>query len=394
MGNVKRLGFTVLEMMIVIAVMSVFAALTFPPLINSLRLVGRETAILNMDQAANRALNTVTASLRQAILPVKVNDFDNHEVTVSNAAILSDVREYIDDSQISTLALSRFMNNSAVGFGRWGKAWLDILERGSDFLPFTVPVPFIYDDGISSVTTLDSSMMSQLGIFTRGGDTTNSAVDYWVRPTSVVTVSGSVDTRSRLLWDMNISAAALGINDILSIHPFLGTLNPADLGLNASGPPALLDLAAARYRNVLTLPGGSDQAYCVVRFVPFRDGNGNPHIITEMDGFDLNEDGRTTDSYALGHIEIAYFPIAGNGPAHRLMASSNTVLLQLNTDSPAYQPLFSLRRQRAGGYVIDITMLMCDGLTQQSNVIAFDRTVPFIVRRYSSSVELRNMKFR
>jgi hypothetical protein len=192
-------------------------------------------------------------------------------------------------------------------------------------------------------------------------------------------------TRTRLLWDWEQPVDT--INDVSPIHPSL-----ADLPTNGySGAPG--NMSSARFEETPSLPKGMEQgAYGAIRFVPHRDNSGNPHTITERAGFDLNEDGATTDSYALGRIEILHFSLAGM--VQRTTVSSNTVLLQLNTDSKSSKPLFKLRRKETGGYVINITLFLCDGLAQDSNVIAFNRTTPYIVRKYSSSVELRNMTFR
>lgn len=390
MSYKRKRGFTLTELMIVAGMVIAFTVVVSFPLVNSIRTVDRETAKLNMDQAANHALNLVTANLRSAILPVTIVDDNGKAVSIRDELIVDDIQLYAKDAILNPLSLVRFMNNSEVGFGKQGGKWLSVLERGSDFVPFAVPVPFTYSDGESSVSSLDSSLLPQLGIYTDNGGQPNSAVNYHVN--SVLT-QAKTESVQRLLWD-STSVSSLSIADVLPIHPYLKELNPEYFGLNPADLPSVLDMTNTRYADILEMPRGADEAFGIIRFVPLRNERGEAYTLTEKKGFDLNEDGNLADSYVLGRLEISYFPSIrpdSSLAAQKVVASSNTVLLQLNTDSPSYKPLFQLRRQTNGGYVVDINMVMCDGLTQQSKTLAFNKTVPFIVRKYTSSVELRNM---
>ncbi len=287
MTTMNRRGFTLLELMIVIAVLTILVTLTFPPLFNSLRIVGHESAMLNMDQSANRALNAVTAALRQAVLPITINDANNNSVTVSDDAILGDIRDFISYSE--PLSLSRFMNNETLGFGKNGSDWHAVLERGTDFLPFTIPVPFDYGDGATSITTLDSAMLPQLGI-SMADDSAECAATYFVTTTAV---DDDTDTRSRLLWE-KAPVTDTDIDGVSPMHPFLAALSPDALALDPDNPPTTIDLTADRFQPTPVLPAGADRACGVIRFAPLIDETGAPFTITENATLDLNEDGVTT----------------------------------------------------------------------------------------------------
>jgi prepilin-type N-terminal cleavage/methylation domain-containing protein len=241
MKNGKRQGFTLLELVVVIAILAVFIPLTFPPLISALQVVGLESAMLNMDQSANRALNAVTAELRPAILPININNKNDDDVTVSDTLLVSKIQGHLDE-MLSPPSLDQFMNNAAAGFGVNGTDWLDVLEKGTDFLPFTIPVALDYGDGTSSVTTIDSAMLPQLGILI--GDTPLSAANYAVE--TITTVDGA-ESRTRYLWPNSVG----GIGDVRPIHPSLAALDPGDLDFDGGDT---VDLSSSRFAENLTLP--------------------------------------------------------------------------------------------------------------------------------------------
>ncbi len=395
MKETSKRGFTLIEIVITIAIFSIFVAFTIPPLIAAIRVAGHETSLLRMDQDAHRALNNITANLRGAILPILTDPMTPPELTPDT--VLNDyVTVHSDEAHSFQKVL-----NSRWGFSQFGDQWRRLLLlddkrqfagsplAGSDFVPFTVPVPYIYDNGESSVDSLDSNSLPQLGIRGLDGAVYNAAL-YNVVPDTY----GGKDTRRRHLPDQN-----------RAFHPYLGALDPTVLGLTP-GVRQDISIADSRFALDLNLPQGADYAFGAIRFAPFLN-QGQPYIVNERTNYDLNEDGDITDQYALGRIEAIYFIGDSNNP-HMVQRpiSSKSVLLQLNNRNEAsYQPLFQLRVRhrtevpgapdvnRRSSLVLDVNMLMCDELNQRGNG-NFMKSVKYLTRRYRTSVELRNMSLQ
>ncbi len=395
MKETSRRGFTLIEIVITIAIFSVFVAFTIPPLVAAIRVAGHETSLLRMDQDAHRAMNGITTHLRGAILPI-ITDPDTPPEYTSQATL----DRYHSSAYANDSVPFQNMINSSQGFRQFGPAWRRLLlldnnppryggsaVAGSDFIPFTIPVPYIYPaTGLSSVDSLDSNSLPQLGIRGLDGTVYNAAVYNEVND-----VFEGKPTIRRYL--PNADGA---------LHPFISGLNPTALGLT---PGVRQDIAigANRFGTQLNLPAGANYALGAIRFVPYLEG-GQPYIVTERQDYDLNDDNDTVDQYALGRIEVVYCIGSANNPREvRRPISANSVLLQLNAATQAnYQPLFQLRVQprddptnppkvsRQTSLVLDINLLMCDELNQRRNP-DFTKAVKYLTRRYRTSVELRNM---
>ncbi len=407
-------GFTLLEMMIVVGLLSIFTVMVVPPVINALTLVNRESAILRMDRDGHMAMNLISSHLRPSVLPIVTrapSDF------TPQAKINSWARENDSISFQDVL-------NSAVGFGPNGQAWLDVLQNGTDFLPFTQPVPFLYTAneatlttaGNTSLSTLDSNDLPQLGI----RDFTYQQLDG--EPGAISNAGTYVVVDETLPDGTVVPRRYLRANDQFQpIHPFLQNLTPQSFGLNPNGLPATISLANPRFDQDLNLPNNANAAYGIIRFVPYRDA-ANPNGMTLDEatlgpmkgdgsgptGLDIDGNGTAADTFALGRLEILYLNRQRGTNTTNVIsrtAASSTVLLRLNTVSQTgngtnpdpYPAMFRLRTPRTAGgnrnpsYAIDIDLLLMDDLRQQRSVLSFNKAVPFIVRRYQSTVELRNL---
>jgi len=347
--NLRR-GATLLEVLIVVAVVAVLFLFAFTAVNNSLRIVQLEGTDLEMGRSANRALGEIATALRPAILPIPIAGSD---------AALSDFARDV-------------LNSSTQGFdGPNGQFWRDALRVGTDCIAFAVPVE-------QNNSILDADGFPKLGILIGG----------------VPEVSAAYTGDGRLAGH---------------VHPALAALNPAALGVTRTR--ADVDPAAPRFADNLAFPAGA-RGYAVIRFVPYRR-DGQVVILREDDfdgglSFDFNQDGDRTDSFLLGRIEIAYppDPARPNAVRREIITSGQTVLLQMNANDPGWTPLFQLVRYRpgeasanadafnsaavGGDYAIRISLLMCDNLGQQDPA-SFREQLPGMVRRFETNVQLRNM---
>ncbi|MCC8167241.1 MAG: type II secretion system GspH family protein [Planctomycetes bacterium] len=418
----RQRGFTLLEMMIVIALLSIFAVMVVPPVVNALTLVNRESAILRMDRDGHQALNLISTNLRPSVLPI----------------VTRDQSEFTPQSKINSWAKTddtisfQDVLNSAVGFSQYGEAWLRVLQNGTDFLPFTQPVPFKYasDDDVTlsedrektSLSTLDSNDLLQLGI----RDFTYRRADGQL---GAITVAGNYEvTPEKLANGATVPRRYLRADGVFqSIHPYLQRLAPQSLGLDPAGLPDTIDLSNARFAEELALPNGAAAAYGIIRFVPYRDGpNSGVRVLDESTlgrlsngtttGLDIDGNGSSSDTFALGRLEIIYLSHDRAEAESKVVsrtAATSTVLLRLNTVSipdvtedddddddkepEPYPAIFRLRTPRASdgnripSYAVDIDLLLMDDLRQKRSVLSFNQIVPFIVRRYQTTVELRNL---
>ena len=368
MRKQRRIGFTLVEMMITLGSLAVLMAMAFTPLAGSLAQTQRETSMLTMDLSAKRSFSRVKSLLGQALLPIAT--YPEHAVPVAK----------------NSIATFQDLVNSGIGFGTHGSEWSDILAGGADFVPFAVPVDYGGDGD-----TLDSQLAMELGI---------------VLPDGRVVTAGSYLERV----GENILDGEVG-----SLHPTLASLTPADFGDDVAGDDGLaVDLSQPRFlRQPVFNP---DQGgFGVLRFVPIPKDHGDGWVtldereLTEKsDGitWDLNNDGLAVDVYALGRLELTF--VGPEGAVTNIPVSGPDILLQLNRDSPSWKPLFRLVRQgakdaavedgvlgsiqpEAGGYALLINLLMFDRSWQSGAPLAFNAKLPYLVRRHQTMIELRNM---
>ncbi|MCC8115549.1 MAG: type II secretion system GspH family protein, partial [Planctomycetes bacterium] len=130
----RQRGFTLLEITIVVGILSIFAVMVVPPIVNALALVNRESAILRMDRDGHQALNLISSHLRPSVLPIVIRPEDDLTLPAT-------VKSWATDN--GAISFQDVLNSEA-GFEPNGQEWLDVLQHGTDFLPFTQPVPFLY----------------------------------------------------------------------------------------------------------------------------------------------------------------------------------------------------------------------------------------------------------
>lgn len=380
-----RHGMTLIEVVLAASIFCAIAVLALMVMVSAMGTSEREAAVNRMDINANRALQEISGNLRSAIVPV-VTDLSlgaSYPTFVFNA---SDV----DENGMPPVRKFQEILNSDEGFGLNGIEWHDLLSQGTDFLPFTVPVDFGNDND-----QIDSNFLPELGIITPGG-VQQSAADYYLTP-AIGDTPALNELRER------------------PMHPYLQHLRPEDFGMTVPAP-AFTDVAVeSRFAEVkdFSFPSGMDKAYAVMRFSPLLDQANKPVILREKDllrgdGYDLNGDGTTDDVFTRGRLEILYAVPAG-GSIQKVSISGPSVLLQLNTDSPGYKPLFKLVNYNNpsnapgsivnkgeaitdDGYAILVQLLLLEN-DETSNPLAFNRKngVPYLVRQFQTVVELRNL---
>ena len=346
-GKSQR-GFTLLEIMIVLAVAMILFGMVGSTVINTIRVSEQEKTLLEMDTNAAQTLNGMSAILRAGVAPITTGSSD-------------------------TSGFQGVMNDKARGFGKNGKAWASLLQKGTDCLAFTVPV-----DADGDGDRLDADFLPELGIENVLGQ---------------VVPGGTYTGAGKLAGNVNAS---------------LAEIDPGDFGLNAGATD--IDLTAMRFADDFEFPtGAADPAYGVIRFVPVKDG-GDYIILDESQmNRDLNENGDTDDKFVLGSIVACYPGRADPYKSDRRYLSKASVLLQLNRDGDGWEPLFRLSRYKegdasenmdtiggkpaAGDFTLHVKLLLCDNIGQR-NPTAFNRILPFLARKYDRVIVLRNMAIR
>lgn len=375
-------GFTLIEVLIAATIFSTLSVLFLMMMSNALAVSEREGTINRMDLEANRALQEIATTLRRAVLPV-VTD------TRSGAHYPKFVYDpdEVDENGMPPKRSFQKLLNSEDGFRLYGQAWFTLLAGGTDFVPFTVPVDFGGDGD-----TIDSNFLPELGIILPSG--------------------AHVPAANYVTTPANPPVPALNELRTQPAHPYMLNMAPTDFQITVGENPIDVDESTnPRFARTLAFPGGMNRAFAVLRFVPTDDDNGNPLVINEADllsgdGYDLNGNGASQDSFALGSLQVAY---ATDTPTATWIIGP-MVLMQLNTNGVGYKPLFRLVNFQNpanapnslvydgttpiinGGYAILVNLLVLDWNGQQ-NTIAFNRRsgVPYIVRQYETLVELRNM---
>lgn len=329
----RERGFTLLETMITIALLSVVFILATMGIVNFRRAAAREEAVLQMDHDATRIIETLKQTFRAAYIPVSESP--------------------LDMGRESALQPTNFNTNVS--------RWRSVLRSGSDMFVFLVGLD-VRGNGSFVYGNSPETIRLALGI-----DITGSPSDY------------------REATDINDTLSNLGIID----------LNPlANLGLSSNDTP--IDVTSARFAPQFVFPnpgGGRSQIYGVVRFVPYRENN---QVVTINEatmgvaGIDLNENGILTDTFVLGRLEMVY-PTNDSGGIMAMPISGNTVLLQTNTSQ---DPLFQLvETHSTKGSTFRIKLVMFNFLEQQNNSYAF-RDVgahSYITRVYETRLKTQLM---
>lgn len=370
-GN-KR-GFTLVEVMVAVAVLAIFAVIVYSTMIGTMRVVALEDTVLTMDQQANRALQEAAVQLRTAILPYKPNQ-QTLAQSVSGGTF-------------------ELLDNSANGFGgNNGTAWRAALQDGVDSLAFLVPV-----DAQNDGDYLDDANHFEVGQARPGAP----------GPSLSCTFGGP---GFRLDSTGPISA--------------LTVVTPA--GLNS---PAVENDANFVFANNTAISGGAAwpqiTAFTVIRYIPELAG-GVPVVIRESDirgdgsnvAVDLDGNGVTTDQYNIGRLQVVYtggtLAVLPDGPAGTTPVITNNVAQQqvditgpivlrkvdaggnpaggddsiFRLGSPGNEGTF---RSGRGDTALRVKLLLYDRNAQTGKPLVFNRTTPAVARSYEAVITLRNM---
>lgn len=322
-------GLTLVEMMIVIAILAIFLTFVFQNIMNARRIAAIEEVRLNMDQVADGVLRTLSSQVKNAVLPVRPRPL------TSNAPI------------------AKLLRNHIQGFGFHAREWESRLVNGTNFLAFCTPV-----DADGSGDCLDGNFLPYLGIehpnafsFPIGGGKTKTKNEI---------IDAEYNSDFKLLN---------GSNYPTSISPGLATVFPDDI--QQQGLPAAEDAMT------LPVPWG---AYAIVRFVPLMLADGvTPVIVHEgvdssgsIRGLecDINGDGlfESTRQFYIGNIEVFYPGVTWSDlesgtsgtfdPTRRVLGTMDMVAVPVEERRPAGNfagwdvPLFSLvALDSSGGFV-------------------------------------------
>lgn len=373
-------GFTLLEMMMAIAILAVFTVFIFSTLIGTIRVVALEDTLLTMDRQANRAFQEIALELRPAILPVGLTEAERGGATV----VLGGGIKTIPPSNTAF----ELLNHATLGFGLASpnaSAWRTALQQGLDSIAFIVPVDAQNDDDY-----IDDAGHLEVG---------------QIRPTGQSLGCAFInDAEGFRLSD------TVPVNALVSVAP--GSYRSAT-GLNAAGVEnnATFDFAADN----LIRTGGTwpaITAFTVIRYIPELQSNGQPVVVREADlGVDLDGDGNATDVFHIGRLRVVYtggtHAVQPEGPAGTLpVVTANVPQMTRDITGPIVlrktdgsTPIFRLGspdttglfNPGAGVTSMQVRLLIYDREAQSGNPMVYNRVVPAIARWYESVITLRNM---
>ncbi|MDR1613365.1 MAG: prepilin-type N-terminal cleavage/methylation domain-containing protein [Planctomycetota bacterium] len=323
----NRNGFTLLEVMIVMALVSVVFILVGMIMLDAMRASKQEETLLLLDQDASRVFETVNQTLMAGYVPVSTDPL----------AI----------GRIGTAAIANLAGNV--------EQWRAVLRGGSDLIAFLSAIDAEGDGDFFYAGGVGDGRRMIMGIETHEG--------------------------LREATDRN--NAAVGNLGFVDLDPV------ADFGLSTGG--GAITIADQRFASPFVFPagsGGRNQVYGVIRFAPFRPDGINLVRINEPDiAQDLNWDQDQTDQFVLGHVEIVYPNADGSVVARPL--SSASVLLQVNPGGGPGDSLFQLWPQDTGGNNIKMRLTLCNYLEQAQNSWAFGiGGNQYIARTYESLLRM------
>lgn len=310
-SRAARRGFTLLELVITIAVLIILAAMVLAGLVSSLRVTSQQLYLQQLDQQGTRIIQEATFHLRPAVLPIFVRDAEKS----SNKA---EAFELLDDT--------------TKGFGgSVGRAWRSALQSGIDSLAFVVPVDAQGDGDI-----LDDANHIELGQIRRDGS---------ISLDSAFTVTGT-----KFYLDDTGDASSL-----VRVDPDKFTRSSAND--NTVGAVGVAGWPAALYT------GGPPvtSAFTVIRYVPQRVTGTNTLVtIRESDlRVDLDGDGAYTSIFNIGRLQLVYVggthavqvgknnPVMRAGVATQVIDLSGDYVLRYDSSDPSNKdshPIFRLVR--------------------------------------------------
>lgn len=330
----RKNGFTLVEIVITMAVLAIVVTLAGSVILDTMRMVSREEAVLQMDQDANRIMETVRLTLRGAYIPVAVNPLDlGRKAAIEGTSLAANVQ-----------------------------IWRQVLATGTDLIVFLVPL----DAGGAGDTVYGSSQANMRLIL--GVETPEN---------SAAVPNGQ--------YEATDAADNLGNLGLVDLDPV------AHLGL-ASDNAGAIDITAARFAHPFVYPptpGGRRHVYGVIRFAPTRQGNATVALNEATIGQDLNGDGDETDQFVLGHMEIVYPNSAGGVFTQAI--STESVLLQVNRDDVPQDSIFQLWPVGTGGNNIKMHLLLCNFLGQQDPLAFKQGGFQFITRTFETQLKTQLM---
>ncbi len=248
-------GFTLIEMMIVIAILAIFMAFVFTNILNTRRISANEDVRLDLDRVGNQVLRTLSLYAKDAVLPVRQRPLGKGS------------------------PVAQLLANDVRGFGSNAEDWEKRLVDGSNFLAFCIPI-----DADGSGDCLDGEMLPYLGISHPRAFSFQDAASR----------NKSKNQITDAAYDGNYKRAAAA-----SVNPGLAGLTPDEVD------PLEEDV---------NIPDG---AYALIRFVPLLKKDGNP--VTVHEGVDtggaarglhcdIDGDGRFNSAmqYYIGNIVVEY----------------------------------------------------------------------------------------
>lgn len=349
-------GVSLLEMMVVVAVMAMFAVILYMTMMGTMKVVADEDRTLTLDQQANVALQEISALMRQAVLPIALNASEKGD------------KKYFE-----------LIDDAANGFGNANcRNWRTALMNGMDSVAFQVPVDAQGDgDCLDDVNHLELGQRTPLRSALSGAYT-NSVTDGF-----------------RI--DANLPLSALS------------ALDPNRLNAVAIESRENVDFATEPTIQATGVAWPNFTAFTVIRYVMELEG-GVPIVIRESDlNEDLDGDGLRNGEFHIGRLQLVYSggrqnvlpdtggdPVATNGVPQITQDLTGSYILR-KTDRST--PIFRLVRYNSsdiqGNGIIDASSNQ-GVVALQVRVLMFDRndpSRPLVVkpRWHETVVTLRNM---
>lgn len=265
MRNGKK-GFTLLEIVVAIAILAVIAALILLGTLGTMRMVSTVDSNTAKDAQGNQALRTISNLLRPAILPVP------GAKTPGGSAEGGSV--FVD------------LNRADIGFGNaTGKKWRERLNAGMDAIAFIVPV-----DMQEAGDFLDDSGRLQTGQNRPDGKGYLGS-----------TPLGTPNTGTGFL------ARDPGSSELVNV---LAAVDP-----DKFASPRLEAIVSPSDWQALVADGGNwpeITCFTAIRYLPRLDASGDPQIIHEKNlgpngtDVDLDGDGDTDGRFQIGRLQVLY----------------------------------------------------------------------------------------
>lgn len=286
----NRRGMTLIEAVFASSLFSLAAILALSTIVDMIRMIDHQKAVLAIDEQGNRALSRVTEAVKMAVLPVRVSYTTNESFRADSRNVFAD----IDSIQH--------------GFGgSRGQDWRDRLQAGMDSIAFVAPI-----DAQVVGDVLDDNNNLQIG-YERAGRSYMSA-----------TASGTPGDGT----GFHVRSGSELVNVLAAIDPSKFDAD-AFAGIRAPTVSDVLDLIDTG------VPTPSVTTFMAVRFVPVVDEYGDPILVTEANVFrgnvdiDLDGDGTFNGVFQIGRLQLYYS--GGDLPCVEVTGSGSSAVRTLRT---------------------------------------------------------------